>query len=102
MRRLVEPGRYLIRRDVPVRRYIGIGAVDREQPGHRAIRKRYQRIVTGDMKGSLWRAVGRIRQVKRQRRCDRLVAVEGAHGAETALAREFQACGAIRLEKGWR
>src|ERR1700733_12522555 len=30
MDRLVEPGRHLIRRDVPVRRYIGIGTVDRE------------------------------------------------------------------------
>ena len=37
MHRLVKPGRHLIRRDVPVRRHIGIGAIDREEPGRRAI-----------------------------------------------------------------
>src|SRR3954471_6258347 len=39
MDRLVQPGRHLIRRDVPVRRHVGIRAADREQPGGRPVRK---------------------------------------------------------------
>src|SRR3569833_198899 len=48
------------------------------------------------------RAVIGVGQVERQRRGDRLFAVEGAHGAKTALVGEFQARGAVLLEKGWR
>src|SRR5439155_7830866 len=69
-----------------------------QEPGRRRIGELYQRIVTGDMKHRLRRAVRGVTKIERQRGCDRLVAVPRASGGESARLRERKACGAIGFE----
>ena len=99
---LIEPGRHLVRRDIPVGRHIGIGTSDGQQPGRHSIRQFRQRIMARDVKGHARRAIVGIGEVKRQRGCDRLGAVPCADRPESARFRKAKARGAIGLEHGRR
>ena len=99
MHGLIEPGRHLIRRGIPIGRNIGIRAAHGEQPGRFAVGQVHQRILARDMKRRVRRAVIAIAEIKWQRGRDRLAVVAGADRAKAAHVRKRKARGSIGLKE---
>src|SRR3954471_4147458 len=84
-----------------MRRHIGVGASDRNQPVRFAVRQCSQRIAARDMERYRWRAVVQIFKAERQRGGERLYPIVSADRAEAARGREGKARGAVGLKHRW-
>src|SRR5262249_8536268 len=95
---LIEPGRYLIRTRVPVRRYIGVVAGNTDQPWATFGRGLGEWSDAGGVNLDARQPAIRFRHMERQQRGHRAAAFASDHVAEAARSRKGKADGAMNLE----